>query len=566
MKTLQLSILSVIVSLLCSNLCATNYYVTVTGAGNNTGVSWANATTLDAALALVIDGDIINIGAGSYLPAVNVTNGASTIQDKTFELKKNISLIGGYPDTPVEGSIPSTTNITKFDGSLTCNHVITVTAPIVADKKVTLTNISVTGGKSGSTTGTISINSLTYNRINGSAISIGAANVEMNNCHIFDNLGSATPGVHCFAASNVVFNNCVIENNTGTGNGGGIWNEVSTVYVNNSTINNNKITGVGGGVYAINSTASTTSGIPQTYLFNTTISNNTASHKAGYYGREKSVGVMVNCTIYGNACTIATGNTGGGVSLYTGTTGNAANPVSLDIINSTITNNSSVATLDDGGGIRVNDAYCTLNIYNSIVSGNTVGVDGSLRAGDIALLNSSVYNKTNTIVSDRVYSAYGTEIIGKTFDFVSMLGGLTDNGGSTKTCQLLGDNNPAKAYGMTILALKALCPMFTPSLNESLVTNDQLGNSRTGNIIGAWTSNKAVSGFINQSIQKPVVYINNKKLCIKTEINDRIAVYTITGKRILQTCATGNLTKTDNLTKGNVYVVVVNGRSTTIVY
>jgi len=566
MKTLQLSILSMILCLLCPDLFATNYYVTATGAGGNNGLSWTNATTLDAALALVVDGDIINLGAGTYLPAVNVTSGAGTVQDKTFELKKNISLIGGYPETPIEGSIPSSTNITKFDGTLTCNHVIAVTAPIVADKKVTLTNISVTGGKSGSTTGTISINSLTYNRINGSAISIGAANVELNNCHIFDNLGSATPGVHCFAASNVVFNNCVIENNTGTGNGGGIWNEVSTVYVNNSTINNNKIGGVGGGVYAINSASSTTSGIPQTYLFNTTISNNTASHKAGYYGREKSIGVMVNCTVYGNVCTIATGNTGGGVSLYTGPTGNAANAVSLDIINSTITNNSCVATIDDGGGIRVNDAYCTLNIYNSIVSGNTVGADGSMRAGDIALLNSSVYNKTNTIISDRVYTAYGTEIIGKTFDFVSMLGALNDNGGSTKTCQLLGDNNPAKTYGMTNQALKALCPIFTPALPESLITNDQLGNSRTGTAIGAWTANKAISGFINQSIQKPVAYINNKKLCIKTEINDRIAIYTITGQRILQTTATGNLTQTGNLTKGNVYIVNVNGNSTQVVF
>ena len=481
MKTLQLLFLGVFTCILSTGLSATNYYVTIAGNSGNNGLSWSSPTTLDAALALVVDDDVINIGAGTYTPAVWLTGG-NAAGDATFEIKKNISIIGGYPTVPTSGAQSSSANITLFNGLLTCNHVIAITAPVVAGKKVTLSNLSVTGGKSGYYgASTITINSLGYIRSYGAALVIGASTVELNGCRLYGNQGTHAQGAHIFGAANVVFNSCSIDNNTGTGNGTGIWNDNSIVTLNNCTVNSNTTTGLCAGIYAVNSTK-----VSKTYMYNTTISNNTAGTRTGYYGRENSVGIMVNCTVYGNSCTNAT--TGGaGISLYSAATGSATTAARLDIINSTITNNTNLAT-ETSGGIRLNDAYCTLNIYNSIVSGNTAGAVGSKVVGDIVLLNSATYTRKNTIFTDKVYDVLGALVAGQTFNCSTMLGVLADNGGLTKTCQLLGSSNPAKSYGMTATELTTLGNTFTPAIPSSIITYDQLSNPRSGIAIGSWTA------------------------------------------------------------------------------
>ncbi len=564
MKTTQLLIISMLISLVSIGLEAqVNYYVKPAGSGN--GSSWNNATTLSNALSVSASGDIIHLAAGEYIPSVKLTSGSDDL-DMTFEIKNNISLIGGYPANPIVGDSPNAANQTLINGKIAdgynAYHAVVITAPVEAGKLVTLSNISITGGKSAASGTALTINTLTYPRTYGSGLIVGASNVQMNYCRIYENQGYQIPGAYIFGSANVIFNSCLIDNNSGTGNGGGIWNDASIVTVNNCIISRNQITGVGAGIYAVNSTK-----VSKTYMYNSSIINNIASNKTAYYGRENSEGVMVNCTVAGNTTTATTAaNTGAGICLYTGTTGVATKAVKLDIINSTITNNSSVATGDLGGGIRVNDQYCTLNIYNSIVSGNTVGATGSKVVGDIALLNSATYTKKNTVMSDKIYDAFGTEISGQTFDFTTMLGELADNGGSSKTCQLLGASNPAKALGMNSSALISLGANQTPVIPESIIAYDQLGNSRTGNVIGAWTANKAISGVgVLKNNQKPVVYINDNELYIKSEINDQISVFNTLGKIIVIKNATSNLTRINNLMKGSIYIVNVNGQSTKVV-
>lgn len=475
MKTLQLLFLGMFISILSTSLSATNYYVTIAGNNGNNGLSWSTPTTLDAALALVIDDDVINIGAGTYTPAVWLTGG-NAAGDATFEIKKNISIIGGYPTVPTSGAQSSSANITLFNGLQTCNHVVAITAPVVGGKKVSFNSISITGGKSAASGAGIVINAITYNRTYGGGLIVGASNVELNSCRIYENTGNHALGMLAFGAATVVLNNCSIENNIGTGNGIGLWNDGSNVTLNNCSISGNQTSaGNGAGILAINANA-------KTYMYNTTISNNTAGSRTAYYGREKSVGVMVNCTVSGNTTTSSSGS---GICLYTNN--NSGNAVKLDIINSTITNNSAIAT-ETSGGIRLNDAYCTLNIYNSIVSGNTVGSVGSKVVGDIALLNSATYSKKNTILTDKVYDVLGALVAGQTFNYATMLGALADNGGLTKTCQLLGSSNPAKSYGMTAAELTTLGNTFTPVIPASTITYDQLNNLRSGTAIGSWTA------------------------------------------------------------------------------
>ena len=506
MRKIKLLTVSLTISLLFTNISATNYYVTSAGINTNDGLTWVSPITLDAALALAVDNDVISIGAGTYTPTVPITNGNAATGDVTFEIKKNISIIGGYPTIPTFGAVPASTNITLLDGLLKANHIIAITAPVVSGKKVTLSNLSVTGGKSGF---------------------YGASTITINT------LG-----------------------NTGTGNGCGIWNDASTVTLNNTTISGNQTTGTCAGIYAVNSTL-----VSKTYMYNSSIINNTAPNRTAYYGRENSEGIMVNCTVSGNTATL---NSGAGIILYTNNVSTKA--VKFDIINSTITNNSNVGN-ELSGGIRVNDQYCTLNIYNSIVSGNTSGVEGSKIVGDIALFNSGTYTKTNTVITDKIYDATGAEVVGKNFDFTTMLGALSNNGGDTKTCKLLltDETNPARTLGMSAPELTTLGGTFSPVVPESTITYDQLGNLRNGRVIGAWTANGITTSVVptNES-RKLVVFAEGNGICVETRVNDVISVYTVSGQLLFFTKAASELTRINELTKGSIYILRVNSQATKI--
>jgi len=329
------------------------------------------------------------------------------------------------------------------------------------------------------------------------------------------------------------------------------------VYANNSRFTGNKCGGVG--VIQI-----ITNG--KGYFYNSTIANNIAGYNSttssrngsGIYVRDGSDVQVVNCTISGNE---SNGN-GAGVALHSS---NATTypETKLTLINSTITGNSSKILDASTAGIYALSAACTVNVYNSIVSGNT-GIGTSNY--DIDVKTGSTMNKVSSILSDKTYDVSGTEIAGQTFDHATMLGTLAENGGYSKTCQLLGDNNPAKTFGMSGAALIKLGTGLTPAIPENIVAYDQLGNQRTGSMMGAWTSNKVITDITAQNYQKSIIYIENDKICIKSNFNDRIAVYDITGQQINQTHAVGDLTKISNLKRNNLYIVKVNDQSTKVVF
>lgn len=452
-----------------------DYYVKVTGGVDNNGLSWETATTLDKALGLVTSKDRVHIAAGTYLPTIIVTKGTATDNgDKTFEIKVNATFFGGYPANATTGAtadgVVNKTILSGKQSSASSYHVVTITAPIEDNDKVIFNNINITGGNAAVTgTAAVTINGLSYPRINGSAMAIGKSVVVFNDCRIYENQSLChTPGVYVFSGAHVTFNSCSIDNNKGTstsGNGGGLWNDASTVYMINSNVSSNENTGVAGGIYAIN-----TSLVTKTYLFNTTIDNNKASHKAGYYGRENSECVMVNCTVYGNNTTNAN-STGAGIGLYANTT-----KARLDIISCTITNNTCLGAADSGGGIRINDANCTLNIYNSIISGNTTAGN----TGDIFGVTGTTYSKAYSIVSSKVYDANGLEVSGKIFDFTTMLAPFAKNEMSTSSCLLTGNENPAVTLGMSATQLQTLGMGFDPVIGESIMSYDQLSKSRSG--------------------------------------------------------------------------------------
>lgn len=453
-----------------------DYYVKVDGSATNDGLSWETATTLDNALALAETKDQIHIAAGTYNPTVVATGGnAASPGDLTFEIKKNITLTGGYPANATTGATADPAlHVTTLSGNMSgqfAYHVITVTAPVEEGLKIKFENINITGGKSAANgTANLSINGLNYPRLNGGAGVIARAVVEFVNCRIHENKADYhTPGFYIFSGAQVTFINCSLDKNTGTSasgaNGGAIWNDGSTVYFINSAVSYNGNSGVGGGIYAYNASVPS-----KTYMFNTTLDNNYAAHKAGYYGRENSVGLMVNCTVYGNNSTHAT-NSGAGICLYANAT-----TTRFDIISSTITGNVSVGTADPSGGIRVNDANCTLNIHNSIVSGNL----GGGNVGDIYAPAAVNYNKTYSVISGSVYDGSGNVVSGQAFDPATMIGAFANNGGVGYTCLLTGSPNPAETLGMTSAQLLTLGLNFEPAISDDVTTFDQLGKTRVG--------------------------------------------------------------------------------------
>lgn len=100
--------LCVVITKIALNLSADNYYVKISGTETNDGLSWARPITLDKALQICEDGDSIHIAEGTYIPTREVASaGTLTKRDRTFEIAKNVALIGGYPANALVGAVPN---------------------------------------------------------------------------------------------------------------------------------------------------------------------------------------------------------------------------------------------------------------------------------------------------------------------------------------------------------------------------------------------------------------------------------------------------------------------------
>lgn len=455
-------------------------HVYVKEGGSGDGTSWAKASSLDAAFSQeYAAGDFIHIAAGTYKPGLLVTGGtAGNDGDKTFEIKQNITIIGGYPANASQGAVSDpSVNTTILDGNNTANHVVIVTAPAMENQKVILTGITIKNGNT-ATSGGVSINSLEYGKNYGGGLIVGKSVVELNHCIITDNTAVSGGGaIYTFAEAVLTLNNCVVKNNKTTAsgaNGGAIFIfGRSMLYTNHSAITTNGAGGFAGALYAYGANF---------HMYNTAVDGNgaggvgsTVAGKAygGVYLRE-GTGILVNCTVYGNTAS----NIGGGVGAY----GTASAPASLTIISSTITGNKIKHASAKGAGVYVNAtaANATLNIYNSIVSGNTAGATGTENVSDVDGAAGFAWTKKYTVASNQVFDNNGVAIAGATFDFATMLGAFTNNGGGTNTCLLLGANNPAKANGMSTNDLITLGNTLTPSIPAEIITYDQIGGSRSG--------------------------------------------------------------------------------------
>ncbi len=544
-----------------------SYYVTENGTVEADGLSWASATTLDNALAMAEDGDVIHVAAGTYKPQGALDyNGAPEEEGfKNFLIGKNITLVGGYPQTPSAGaaSDPSA-NKTILDGDTKAYHTLIVAAPKTSDKKVVINGITVKGGNAANSDAVVTLNGNTLNGAQGGGVALLGTSAELNNVTVSDNKAGDAGGMFS-VASKIKMTGCTITSNNATTNGGGArLNPGTDVEMDGCFINGNTAA-YAGGLYLYTSSGNVLSAM----IKNTEVKENTATTNwGGAWVRDDSTTHMLeaifdNCTFSGNtaqqgaavlnqnadvtytSCTFSnnTGTGNGLVNFYANSLAvvdkctlkgnsviggvvyiypNGSYKPNVTITNTSVSSNTAggntgaVWARGDGTG-----AATTVNIVNSTFSGNTATREGGLLAYENVTMNLisntfkgnaglavNNYNSACTvnsynniidgtqltngtilhkysIVGTTYYDADGkTAVVTPAWNAETMLGALTTDG----VCPLLlPDANPAFTYGMSSTQLQALAGNY---VSASVLGKDQLGNDRTGNVMGAWVADK----------------------------------------------------------------------------
>lgn len=388
------------------NSFAINWFVKSNG--NGLGNSWNNATSLHNACLQANDGDIIFIATGEY--DIN----------KTINIKKSISIIGGFKGNEEKMDVPDVkNNKVVLNGR---NNRCFVINSKTGSEKITISglefnNFNPQGKNHGGAifinyaSSDINFNDLIFNNCivtekyedspnagaNGGAIYINSFNkkikLNFNNCifnacksysggAIFVNNGNSNLG------KDIKINNCIFKNNTSITNGGALYIRIgNNVNISNSLFNANiasieDLKGSGGAIFL-------------------QMNNNVTIEYSTFF---KNVASQKGSVIYGNGK-------------------NDENKNIVNIKNSVLINNN--ATRSNTGRFAVDaDNIGTNNIYiltNSIVANNTNTKNGIadmiiIKPSDKnviknSILNCAYYSNTTaeSLKSSGRYKAYLTE-------------------------------------------------------------------------------------------------------------------------------------------------------------
>lgn len=423
--------------------------------GTGEGYSWNEATNIYNALQIATSGNTIHIVEGTYKASTTITGGDSSDErDQTFEIKKNITIKGGYPANAEKGATADPSKYeTILSGDDSSYHVVTVSASKSDGQEVVLEGLTISHGNASSKGTSAEINGLKFRRDYGGGVSIGNAVVTIRNVNIIDNKSEKfVAGLYAFEDSRVTIEGSKVNNNISKSNAGGLWIRESKAFIENSEF----IANEGG-------TAAGVHGYPdaEIYMNNSIIAENKGrSYGAAFYVRSHSKGVLVNCLISGNTSTSKNG--GGGIMMYDN------NEVTL--ISTTITNNEIAGP---GGGIYGRKGVNTTKIYNSIISGNKQKNDGP----DVDFYESDAPAPViqSSVTGDKTYDINNGEITGATFKPSAMLDKVEDY-----IIRPIGADNPALEYGMTTEELMQLGADQNPAVEKDIITYDLLHESRDG--------------------------------------------------------------------------------------
>ena len=277
------------------------------------------------------------------------------------------------------------------------------------------------------------------------------------------------------------FKSCLVSSNDSTGNGNFYVNTTgeasADLLFDACEFKDNYSKGMAGGIYAYNN-----GGGLNVDIVNSVFAKNVTGGRGGALNIRNNT--TADLTLHCANTTFAlntSGSWGSAINLY----GAATMKTIADIVSCTITGNDGT-NANYAGAVTCETAGTTFNIYNSIISGNTNNGNYAEVASKSSV-NATINHKCN-FAGAEYYGADGAVAeVTPAFDFATMLGALNDDG----VCPLLlPATNPAFTGGMSPTELSALASTNVPA---SVLTVDQLGNARTGNVIGAWAGTSAAA-------------------------------------------------------------------------
>ncbi len=356
-------------------------HVTVAGAGNKSGDSWANAMDLDkfrAALEAGTKGEYW-VAKGEYTPH-------DSDPDKSFVLKKNIALYGGFAgDETQRDERDWEANVTILSGAIGGGwgsyHVVYA---VGADDTAILDGFAITAGKTDDDGG-------------GMLIENGSPTV--TNCTFIGNKAGRGGGMSILNGNPRVTNCTFWENEANTW-GGGMFIENGSPMVTDCTFSKNVGNTIGGGMLIRNGSSTVT---------NCTFSENVANLYGGGMYLNSGSSTVTNCTFSGNK---ANTYSGGGAFIGSG---------SPTLMNCTFSENMAK---DPGDGIYSHSKDGP-TVTNTILWGSGSAV------GQVFVEPGRTLKIIYSIVDTVIFPGEGNT------DADPKLGPLADNGGPTQTCALL---------------------------------------------------------------------------------------------------------------------------------
>ncbi|MFN8630029.1 MAG: right-handed parallel beta-helix repeat-containing protein [Chloroflexota bacterium] len=370
----------------------------IAGAGPYTVTfSVAGTITLTSALPTILSnstidgGDKITIdGAGLYRD-LNVFAGEVTVQ--------RITLDHGYVSGGTGAAVLNSSELTLSHVTIRNSHADGVGsgqggAIFVANGQVALENSIVTG------------NQAYY----GGAIMMAAGSMTVVNTSVTNNTGDWNGGaIYLGGAASVAVVHSTIANNSAGNYGAGIFAaDTATVTINHSLIDGNT-----GGAMSSSGTASWT-------IVDTTVSNNATGASGGAFSGSAGTLTISTSTLSGN--TSPSG--GGAIEVFAGT---------VVVANSTIANNTAWT-----GAALAGDGTSVSLLVNDTITGNTSNPGAILNngGGSITVKNSIIAGNTGAMTSGLVNTSLGNILAASAAGILDP-GGLKDNGGPTKTVELL---------------------------------------------------------------------------------------------------------------------------------
>ena len=306
----------------------------------------------------------------------------------------------------------SVSAITLIQGQITINKSLTIIGNPSTNTDIT----STLGRIFDVTAGTLTINNVTLSGssdIDGGAIQLANANLILNDVVLDNNIATGTSGsggaILVGVGSNLTANNCMFTNNRANRAGGAIEAVAGTMLTLTDVdfMNNNAgvfpATAAPGNGGALHITGAGTS-----MITGGTVNNNQAAAEGGGLWNGTGTMTLDSVTIMNNdAAGAAASNGGGGVFNLNGGT--------LNIVNSTIANNTASGAAGSGGGI-MNELDATLNITNSTISNNTAmraggGIEGRA-VGGMNIISLNNVDLSNNVVMNSPGNGGGLHMTG----------------------------------------------------------------------------------------------------------------------------------------------------------